>query len=44
MPARLLFTEINRKMGEILESSGAGLRVVRDEPVFLGGVFRILLL
>jgi phosphatidylethanolamine/phosphatidyl-N-methylethanolamine N-methyltransferase len=44
VPARLLFTEINRKMGEILERSGTGLRVERDEPAFLGSVFRILLL
>lgn len=37
-----LFTEINRRMGEILETSGAPLRVEHDEPAMLGGTFRIL--
>lgn len=41
---RLLFTDINRRLGEILAASGAPLRVERDEPALLGGLFRILLL
>lgn len=41
---RTLFTDINRRMGDILERSGAPLRVEHDEPAFLGGAFRIMLL
>jgi phosphatidylethanolamine/phosphatidyl-N-methylethanolamine N-methyltransferase len=40
----VLFSDINRRMGEILRASGAPLRVDRDEPGLLGGFFRILLL
>lgn len=39
-----LFTDINRRFGEILQGAGKPLRVERDEPAFLGGAFRILLL
>lgn len=39
-----LFTDINRRFGEILQGAGTPLRVERDEPAFLGGAFRILLL
>lgn len=39
-----LFTDINRRLGDILRDSGAPLRVERDEPALLGGTFRILLL
>jgi phosphatidylethanolamine/phosphatidyl-N-methylethanolamine N-methyltransferase len=39
-----LFTDINRRMGDILRASGAPLRAERDEPALLGGTFRILLL
>jgi phosphatidylethanolamine/phosphatidyl-N-methylethanolamine N-methyltransferase len=39
-----LFTDINRRMGDILRAAGAALRVERDEPSLLGGTFRILLL
>lgn len=41
---RTLFTDINRRMGDILERSGAPLRIEHDEPAFLGGAFRIMLL
>ena len=39
-----LFTDINRRLGEILERSAAPLAVEHDEPALLGGAFRILLL
>lgn len=42
--ARTLFSDINRRLGEILERSGAPLIVEHDEPALLGGAFRILLL
>jgi phosphatidylethanolamine/phosphatidyl-N-methylethanolamine N-methyltransferase len=41
---RRLFSDINRRMGEILQEAGAPLRVEHDEPAFLGAAFRILLL
>ena len=44
LPARVLASELNRRMGDILKSAGAPLAVERDEPAFLGDVFRILLL
>lgn len=40
----LLVTELNRRFGEILERSGAPLRIERQEPAGLGGFFRIVLL
>ncbi|HET8646383.1 MAG TPA: methyltransferase domain-containing protein [Vicinamibacteria bacterium] len=40
----LLVTEINRRMGEILERSRAPLTLERDQPAALGGFFRVLLL
>jgi ubiquinone/menaquinone biosynthesis C-methylase UbiE len=39
-----LFTEINRRMGDILKHSGAPLRVEHDEPVMIGGMFRVIVL
>ena len=39
-----LFTDINRRLGDILERSGAPLRIEHDEPAMLGGTFRIVLL
>lgn len=39
---KLLGTNVNRKLGPILE--GTGLRVVRQEPAGLGGFFKIVLL
>jgi phosphatidylethanolamine/phosphatidyl-N-methylethanolamine N-methyltransferase len=39
---RLLGTNANRKLGPILE--GTGLRIVRQEPAGLGGLFKIALL
>lgn len=39
-----LFTDINRRMGDILAASGEPLRVERDEPALFGGMFRIILL
>lgn len=39
-----LFTDINRRLGDILERSGAPLRIEHDEPAMLGGAFRIVLL
>ncbi|HEX7181406.1 MAG TPA: methyltransferase domain-containing protein [Thermoanaerobaculia bacterium] len=44
LPARLLFSDLNRRFGDILAASGTGLRVERDEPALLGGFFRVLLL
>lgn len=41
---RRLFSDINRRMGEILQQTGAPLRIEHDEPAFLGGTFRILML
>jgi phosphatidylethanolamine/phosphatidyl-N-methylethanolamine N-methyltransferase len=41
---RTLFTDINRRLGEILERSGAPLTIEHDEPAMLGGTFRILVL
>lgn len=41
---RRLFTDINRRFGEILRAAGAPLRIEHDEPAFLGNTFRILLL
>jgi phosphatidylethanolamine/phosphatidyl-N-methylethanolamine N-methyltransferase len=41
---RTLFTDINRRLGDILERSGAPLRIEHDEPAMFGGTFRILLL
>ena len=41
---RTLFTDINRRLGEILDRSGAPVAVEHDEPALLGGAFRILLL
>ncbi|HYO13038.1 MAG TPA: methyltransferase domain-containing protein [Thermoanaerobaculia bacterium] len=40
----VLFSDINRRMGEILRASEAPLRIEHDEPGLLGGFFRILLL
>jgi hypothetical protein len=37
-----LFTDINRRFGDILAASGAPLRVEHDEPALFGGMFRIL--
>ena len=41
---RTLFTDINRRLGDILERSGAPLRIEHDEPAMFGGAFRIVLL
>jgi phosphatidylethanolamine/phosphatidyl-N-methylethanolamine N-methyltransferase len=41
---RALATDINRRMGDILQDSKAPLRVEHDEPALLGGFFRILVL
>jgi len=42
--ARLLFSEMTRSFEDILERSRAPLVVTHDEPVFLGGLYRQLLL
>lgn len=39
---RVVATEINRRIGDIL--AGTGLEIVRDEPSVFGGTFRVLLL
>jgi ubiquinone/menaquinone biosynthesis C-methylase UbiE len=41
---RVLFTDMTRRFEDILERSGADLVVVRDEPAFAGGLYRLLLL
>lgn len=40
----LLFSDINRRMGDILKASGAPLSVEKNEPALFGGMFRIILL
>jgi ubiquinone/menaquinone biosynthesis C-methylase UbiE len=42
--SRTLFTDINRRMGDILSRSGARLRVEIDEPALMGGMFRVMVL
>lgn len=37
-----LFSDVNRRFGDILKASGAPLTVEHDEPAILGGFFRIL--
>jgi SAM-dependent methyltransferase len=41
-PARLLATDINRVLEQIVAASGASLAVTHDEPAGLGGAFRIV--
>jgi ubiquinone/menaquinone biosynthesis C-methylase UbiE len=42
LAARLVATDINRRLGDILSSSGTDLVVEHEEPAALGGLFRIL--
>jgi ubiquinone/menaquinone biosynthesis C-methylase UbiE len=42
--AKLLFTDMTRDFEEILRRSGAPLSVAHDQPAWLGGLFRHLLL
>jgi ubiquinone/menaquinone biosynthesis C-methylase UbiE len=42
--ARVLFTDMTRRLEDILDRSGAGLEVVHDEPAWMGGLYRIVLL
>lgn len=42
--SRILFTDINRRMGDILSRSGAPLGVAHDEPALMGGMFRVMVL
>jgi ubiquinone/menaquinone biosynthesis C-methylase UbiE len=39
---RLLFSELNRVLEDLLDASGAPLEIVHDEPALLGGMFRIV--
>lgn len=39
-----LFSDINRRMGDILKASGAPLSVEKNEPALFGGAFRVILL
>jgi phosphatidylethanolamine/phosphatidyl-N-methylethanolamine N-methyltransferase len=41
---RAVGSSINRRMGDILAASGAGLVVAHDEPALLGAFFRIIVL
>jgi len=41
---RVLFTELTRRLEEILEGSGANLVVLQDRPAIAGGLYRIVLL
>jgi ubiquinone/menaquinone biosynthesis C-methylase UbiE len=41
---RTLFTDVTRRFQDILERSGAPLRIESDSPALLGGLFRHLLL
>jgi ubiquinone/menaquinone biosynthesis C-methylase UbiE len=40
----ILFSDINRKIGNLVTASGAPLVMEHDEPALLGNTFRILLL
>jgi ubiquinone/menaquinone biosynthesis C-methylase UbiE len=40
--SRVLFTDLTRRFEDILERSGAPLRVEHDEPAMAGGLFRYL--
>jgi len=44
LPARLLATNLNRVLEEILTAAAAPLRIEHDEPAGFGGMLRILLL
>jgi phosphatidylethanolamine/phosphatidyl-N-methylethanolamine N-methyltransferase len=44
LPARLLATDINRVLEDIVAASGAPLHIEHDEPAGFGGAFRIVLL
>ena len=39
-----LFSDINRRFGDLLEAVGPGLEVLRDDPAGFKGAYRILLL
>ena len=41
---RVLFTDMTRRLEDILERSGAAFTVVHDRPVLPGGLYRIVLL
>ena len=41
---RVIGTDVNRRLGEILAAAGSPLVVEHDEPALLGGVFRIAVL
>jgi ubiquinone/menaquinone biosynthesis C-methylase UbiE len=41
---RTLFTDVTRRFQDILDRSGAALRVEQDAPALLGGLFRHILL
>jgi ubiquinone/menaquinone biosynthesis C-methylase UbiE len=41
---RILFTEMTRHLPGIVEASGAPLVIERDDPAFLGGLYRYILL
>jgi hypothetical protein len=41
---RVLFTEVTRRFEDILARADVPLRVGRDEPALLRGLFRIILL
>ncbi len=40
----IFFTDLNRRLGDILAASGARLEVEHDESAMLGGMFRIVML
>ena len=42
--ASFLFTDINRRFGDILAAADSGLEVAKEEPAGLNGVYRIILL
>jgi len=44
LPVALLFTDLNRRLGEMLASAAAPLRVEGDEPSLVHGTYRIVLL
>lgn len=39
-----LFSDINRRLGDMIADSGAGLEIVHDEAVLFRGAYRIVLL
>ena len=44
VPAKLIATDFNRRLGDLLAAAATPLRVVHDEPAAFGNLFRIVIL